>query len=278
MPLSPHELVLAYQRSAKKRFGQHFLTDPSILGRIADAIQLREGDLVLEIGPGPGTLTTTLLQRGAHVHAVEIDRDAIAFLAGELSPGAPLTLTQGDALRVDFEALLAGESRWKCAANLPYNVGTPIFFALTAHRHRFDVLALMFQREVALRMVATPAERDDYGALSLMTRLYYDARLAMTLPPGAFSPPPKVHSALLSLIPIVPTRIPDETVRACFIKLVKASFQQRRKTLLNSLKQVEPDRELLLAALAAAGVPPSERPERLDFEGFFAIAAQLCKS
>lgn len=273
--LNPSELVHAYHTRTKKQFGQHFLTDPGILEGIADAIGLKAGEHVLEIGPGCGTLTSILIAHEAHVHAVEIDRDAADFLTEQFVDNGQLELIRGDALRVDFSEVLAPAPRWKCAANLPYNVGTPIFFELTKYRERFDVLALMFQKEVAQRMVATPEDKKSYGALSLMTQLYHDARIHMTLPPGAFLPPPKVDSSLVVLHPLPESRIPDDEMREFFRRVVKTAFQQRRKTLSNSLKPLCADKPQLQECLESADVSPGERPERVDFDGFLRIAMAL---
>ena len=270
--MTPHELVIAYRTRTKKRFGQHFLSDEGTLHAIADAIALQPGEHVLEIGPGCGTLTSVLIARGARTHAIEIDRDAAAFLREQFVERGQLKLLEGDAMRVDLSALLDEAPRWKCAANLPYNVATPIFFELTRHRARFDLLALMFQKEVALRMVATPEQRKCYGALSLMTRLYYEANVALRLPPGAFLPPPKVDSALVVFEPIAESRIPDEALREVFERVVKTAFQQRRKTLGNALKPMHPDRDAIKRAIASARLEASDRAERVDFEGFVRLA------
>lgn len=272
---TPHDLIKAYQRDAKKRFGQHFLSDPSILERIADAAKVGDGDHVLEIGPGPGTLTSALLARGAHVTAIEIDADAQDFLEEQFGDNPHFTLVRGDALTVNFYEILEKSPTWKCAANLPYNVATPIFFQLTEHNARFEKLALMFQREVALRMVATPEERSDYGVLSLMTQLHHDANIALTLPPGAFFPPPKVHSAVVALTPLENTRIEDPDLRKLFERIIKSAFQKRRKTLPNGLKSLGLEKETLVEAIRSAGVDERARPETLSFDDFVALATAL---
>lgn len=272
---TPNDLIRAYQRRAKKRYGQHFLSDPSILERVADAADVAEGDAVLEIGPGPGTLTWALLARGARVRAVEIDGDAVAFLRELYAERDAFALTEGDALEVEFGPILAEFPRWKCVSNLPYNVGTPIFFKLTEHAACFDVMALMFQREVAQRMVATPEQRADYGILSLMTQLHHDAEIAMTLPPGAFSPPPKVHSAVVRLTPVPGTRIPDAAERALFERVIKAAFQQRRKTLPNGLKGAGFAKAVSREAMEQVGIDARARPEVIDFDGFVALTRAL---
>jgi len=272
---SPHDLIKAYKRDAKKRFGQHFLSDPSILQNIADAADVREGDAVLEIGPGPGTLTSALLARGANVTAIEIDTDAQDFLEEQFGDLPNFTLVRGDALTVNLPELLETAPSWKCAANLPYNVGTPIFFLLTEHAAKFERLALMFQREVALRMVATPEERSDYGVLSLMTQLYHDASIALTLPPGAFFPPPKVYSAVVALSPIEKARIEDPELRRVFERVIKACFQKRRKTLPNGLKGLGIEKASLISAIEGANIDPRARPETLDFDQFVALSEKI---
>lgn len=276
---TPHDLLRAYGLETKKKFGQHFLSDPSILERIADAAKIASGDRVLEVGPGCGTLTWTMLRRGASVHAVEIDAQAAAFLRrvllGSVHSNFAFTLTQEDALRVDFGALLQGHSSWKCVSNLPYNVGTEVFFRLTERASCFASMTLMFQREVAYRMVA-PRGDSHYGVLSLMTQLHYDATIMMDLPPGAFRPPPKVHSALIHLVPVQGGRIRDDAVRHMFVRLVRATFQKRRKKILNGMKSLGYDKEVLEDVLFAAGVDPMLRPEQVDFDGFALLATHLC--
>lgn len=271
---TPHDLVRAYQSRAKKRFGQHFLSDPSILGRIADAGEVADGDHVLEIGPGPGALTWVMLERGAHVTSVEIDRDAQAHLTAQLGGQERFRLVPGDATRLDLTELMGGCSSFKVVANLPYNVGTDIYLALTQSGAPISLMALMFQREVALRMVAEQGA-SEYGSLSLFTRLHHDAEVAMVLPPGAFTPPPKVHSALATFRPVPGTRIPDAARRARFERIVRATFQMRRKTMPNGLKKLGVDKADAAAALEAIGVGAKARPEELTFEDFDALSRAL---
>ncbi|MFP4596951.1 MAG: 16S rRNA (adenine(1518)-N(6)/adenine(1519)-N(6))-dimethyltransferase RsmA [Persicimonas sp.] len=272
---TPGELVRRYERHAKKRFGQHFLDDPSILEAIADAADVDEGDRVLEIGPGCGTLTVTLLRRGAKVTAVELDRDLAAFLRDELVPGRDLELVEGDVLDVDLDELVDEErAPWKCAANLPYNVATEVFFRLADVMDRFSVLALMFQREVAKRFVARVGD-DDYGVLSLMSQLYADSKIVLRLPPGAFRPPPRVHSAVVRFEPVPGTRIPDEELRGVYRHVVRQAFQTRRKTLPNALKSTGVDKSRLKEAIAAVGLDLRVRPERVCFDEFVALAKEL---
>lgn len=283
--LTPGELVRRYQLQAKKRFGQHFLVDPTILGAVAGVADIGAGDRVLEIGPGPGTLTVTMLGLGARVCAVELDRDLAAFLRRELVPEHELTLIEGDILAQDLRAILSDEAiggaadatgarAWKCAANLPYNVATEVFFRLADVVDRFSLLALMFQREVAQRFVADVGD-SDYGVLSLMSRLYTDAEIAMTLPPGAFRPPPRVHSAVVRFAPVAGTRIVDPVLRDDFRKLVRHAFQTRRKTLPNALVSTGVSKERLREAIDAVRLEQSVRPERVHFDQFVQLAALL---
>ncbi len=272
---TPGELVRRYEKRTKKHFGQHFLVDPNILGAIAEAADVRSGDRVFEVGPGCGTLTYTMLERGARVLAVELDRDLAAFLREQLVPGRDLTLVEGDILAQDLDELLGDEEgAWKCAANLPYNVATEVFFRLADVMDRFSCLALMFQREVADRFVARAGD-DDFGVLSLMGRLYADAEVVMTLPPGAFRPPPRVHSAVVRFEPVSGTRIPDEALRASFKQIVRAAFQTRRKTLPNALKSTGVPKPRLKEVIEAVGLDLRIRPERVSFDEFVALADKL---
>lgn len=275
-PLTPGELFRAYQHRTKKRFGQHFLVDPQILDEITVHADIQSGDQVFEIGPGCGTLSLMLLRRGATVKAVELDRDAAAFLRESLEPHYPFELVEADAMSVDFDELLgAQEVPWKVVANLPYNVGTEILFRLLEEGGgRLESMTLMFQREVAQRIVATAGE-DGYGALSLMVQLHSEVHYGMTLAPGAFVPPPKVHSAIVQFLPIRGTRIEDPILRKRFKKIVKGAFQMRRKTLTNGLRALGYEKDVVEGHLKAMGLGAKVRPERISFEDFEALTRRL---
>ncbi|RAL21673.1 ribosomal RNA small subunit methyltransferase A [Lujinxingia litoralis] len=273
--LSPGDLLRSFGQRTKKQFGQHFLVDPRILGEIARLGKVAPGDHVLEVGPGCGTLTLTMLQAGATVDAIEIDRDAVAFLQESLAEDWGFKLHAGDALKADIAGILASRAgTWKAVANLPYNVGTEVTFRLFEQRERLQRMTLMYQREVAQRMVAREGD-DAYGALSVMVRLYADAELVMHLPPGAFVPPPKVHSSVVNFELLPETRIEDEARREFFVKVVKSAFQVRRKTLPNGLKALKLPRERVISAIESAGLSPKVRPERVGFEAFLAVADAL---
>lgn len=272
---TPGDLFRAYEHRTKKRFGQHFLIDPSILDEIVSVADVSSGDPVLEIGPGCGTLSLMLMHRGAEVTAVELDRDAARFLEEALAPHYPFTLHHGDALEVDFKEVLATTPvPWKVVANLPYNVGTEVMFRLFEVSDRIESMTLMFQREVANRIVAEPGE-SGYGVLSLMAQLHSEVHLAMTLGPGAFVPPPRVHSSVVQFRPLEKTRIEDEGIRRVFKKIVRAAFQMRRKTLANGLKSLGCEKEEVEAILESLGLKAKIRPEKLSFQEFQGLAEAL---
>ena len=246
---------------AKKRFGQHFLQG-AWAEKLVDAIQPREDERFLEIGPGPGALTIRLAPRACHVTAIELDPDMVAALQPQLP--ANVTLIEEDVLEADLHSLM-GDQPIRVAGNLPYNVSSPILFRiLTLHRTRGGIrdATFMLQREVAERIEAGPGTKD-YGVLSILVQLHADVRRLLTLPPGAFRPQPKVYSAVVRLAfrpPAVP--LADEPT---FERMVRSMFTQRRKTLANALKPFAESRGRSAAdALTAAGIEPARRPETLQ--------------
>lgn len=265
-PLPPlREVIARHGLAASKALGQNFLFDAQLLARIA-AIP---GDLtdraVLEIGPGPGGLTRALLMGGARVTAVERDRRCIPALA-ELEAAFPgrLRVIEGDALAIDL-ATIAGD-RPHIVANLPYNVGTALLVGWLSAPWRpwWETLTLMFQREVADRIVAPPGT-DAYGRLAVLAQWRAAARIAMPVHRSAFTPPPKVMSAVVS---IVPTNAPEGVALSALERLTAAGFGQRRKMLRQSLRGVPGAAE----ALAAAGVDPTRRAETVTIAEWIAMA------
>ena len=257
-----------HQVQAKKRLGQHFL-EPAWADKVVDAIDPKPGDRFLEIGPGPGALTTRLARRVAHVTAVEVDRAMVAALAPELPPN--VRLVHGDFLEFDASPLLdAGPLR--VAGNLPYNVSSPILFRLVdlwrARRRAGGSAAslvdatVMVQLEVAERIEAGPGTRD-YGVLSILIQLHADVRRRLTLPPGAFRPMPAVRSAVIRIsFRPPPVEVGDE---GALEALVRSIFTQRRKMLANALRPFAESRGRRAASvLEAAGIDARRRPETLQ--------------
>lgn len=269
------EVIAAHGLSARKSLGQNFLLDLNLTGKIAR----RAGDLsacdVLEVGPGPGGLTRALLAEGArHVVAVERDPRCLPALA-EIAEAAAgrLTVLSGDALAIDPAAHLTPPVR--IVANLPYNVGTELlvrWLTPPVWPPFWESLTLMFQREVAERIVAAPGSKA-YGRLSILAQWRTTARIAFDLPPRAFTPPPKVTSAVVHLTRLDEPRFPADP--AVLTRVVALAFGQRRKMLRASLKPLGPDLE---AFLRAAGIPPTERAERVSLEAFCALARAVAAS
>ncbi len=266
------EVIATHQLSARKSLGQNFLLDLNLTAKIAR----QAGDLstcdVLEIGPGPGGLTRGLLSEGARkVVAVEKDTRCIAAL-NDIAAAYPgqLEVINGDALEINPLEHLTPPIR--VAANLPYNVGTELLVRwLTPPEWPpfWQSLTLMFQREVAERIVAQPGSKA-YGRLAILAQWRAEARIAMSLPPGAFTPPPKVSSAVVHLTALPEPRYPADA--STLSRVVAAAFNQRRKMLRASLKGVAPDIE---DRLIAAGIKPTERAEQVPLEAFCALAREV---
>jgi 16S rRNA (adenine1518-N6/adenine1519-N6)-dimethyltransferase len=268
----PRALLAELERSAQKRFGQHFLARPDIIARIVRLAGVKPGDRVLEIGPGLGVLTEALLAAGAEVVAVEVDRVLAAFLRGRFPT---LRLVEADATQVDWGELLGASTppgAWKMVANLPYNVGTPIVMEAAKRPDVFHSLTVMLQAEVVDRMAAGAAD-EAYGAMSLLLQARAEVRTLFSVPPSAFVPPPKVSSSVVQAVLRAEPAVGPGGVTA-FERVVRGAFAQRRKTLRNALGAAlgyaEAER-----ILAEAGIAPGERAERVDAKGFCALAEAL---
>ena len=260
------EVVNTYGLLAQKSLGQNFLFDEQLLTRIAAVPgKLRDAD-VLEVGPGPGGLTRGLLRAGARVTAIEMDRRCLPALAdlGEAFPGQ-LRVIEGDALKIDPATLFAGA--YHIVANLPYNVGTALFtgwLSAPAWPPPWQSLTLMFQLEVAERIIAK-ANGDAYGRLAVLSQWRATPRIAMKVHRSAFTPPPKVMSAIIH---VEPAAMPEGVTPRTLERLTEAAFGQRRKMLRQSLKGLPG----ALPALEALGIDPSRRAETLEIAEFIAIA------
>ncbi|MFN4158387.1 MAG: 16S rRNA (adenine(1518)-N(6)/adenine(1519)-N(6))-dimethyltransferase RsmA [Gemmobacter sp.] len=266
------DVIAAHDLAAKKSMGQNFLLDLNLTFKIARMAGDLTGVDVLEVGPGPGGLTRGLLAAGARrVVAVEKDARCLPALA-QIAAAYPgrLQVVPGDALAVDWAALV--KPPVKVVANLPYNVGTELlvrWLTPAVWPPLWQSLTLMFQKEVAERIVARPGS-GAYGRLAILAQWRCDARIAMTLPPEAFTPAPKVHSAVVNLVALPAPRFAAEA--GVLSRVTAAAFGQRRKMLRSSLRGLAPDIE---ARLEAIGVPPTARAEEVPIEGFCAIARAL---
>jgi 16S rRNA (adenine1518-N6/adenine1519-N6)-dimethyltransferase len=245
----------------KKRLGQHFLTDRHYLQRIVEAIAPAPDDAMLEIGPGPGALTERLATVVRALHVVEIDRELAAALRERFSPEA-VAVHEGDALDFDLATLPAN---LRVVGNLPYNVSTPLLFHVAAFAPRIRDCVFMLQKEVVDRMVAEP-DTPEYGRLSVMLQYRFAMDACLRVPPGAFTPPPKVDSAVVRMAPLREGRVVAKD-EALFERIVLGAFTQRRKTLRNAVRGlVEPE------AFARAGIDPVRRGETLGVAEFVALA------
>jgi len=268
----------------KPKLGQHFLADHSAAGKIVEALGDVSQGTVLEVGPGRGIITSLLAPRTRRVIAIELDRVLAAQLRMKFALRPNVEIIEGDILAIDFSTLFGpkpGSTRpgidfkpepVRVVGNLPYYITSDILLRLFAHRQYFETIVIMLQREVAERLAAAPGT-SDYGLLSATAQLYARVDSLFTLPPGAFSPPPKVHSTVvrLTLAPRIESlRVPEEE----FIKFLKLSFGQKRKTLWNNLKsQYAPD--VLRSALEKTAVKPTVRAEALSLEKSAALFRAL---
>jgi len=252
----------------RKRFGQNFLHDKMVIQRIVNNINPRQGDHIVEIGPGEGALTELVLDKIGAMDVVELDRDLIPLLKIRFVMQQGLSIHQADALKFNFCELKKNEKKLRIIGNLPYNISTPLLFHLFDNSHCIQDMHFMLQKEVVDRIVAKPGD-SAYGRLGIMMQYYCRSEYVFTVKPGAFRPPPKVDSAIVRLIPHEkpPVAVNDFDT---FSKIVNFSFTQRRKTLRNILKG-----KLEASQIEELGIEPTIRPERLSLQDFTKIANRL---
>ena len=278
-PRKTIEVLQKYNFTFQKKFGQNFLIDPHVLDKIIAAAEITKDDFVLEIGPGIGTLTQYLAEAAREVVAVEIDSSLIPILEDTLSSYDNVSVINEDVLKADLKKLAEernGGKPIKVVANLPYYITTPIIMGLFESHVPLKSLTVMVQKEVALRMQAGPGTKD-YGALSLAVQYYAEPYLAANVPPNCFMPRPNVGSAVIRLTRFeeMPVKVKDE---ALLFRLIRASFNQRRKTLQNGLvnsPELDFSKEQVAAAIETLGVSPSVRGEALTLEQFAALCNAL---
>ena len=253
------------QHTPRKRFGQNFLQDQSVIQSIIDAVNPLAGETLIEIGPGLGALTKPLLARCGQLHVVEIDRDIIAKLRINFPDG--MSIHEGDALTFDFNSIPGTK---KIVGNLPYNISTPLLFHLADYSDQVIDMHFMLQKEVVERMVATPSTTD-YGRLSVMLQYSFAMELLFIVPPQAFWPPPKVESAVVRMLP-QPGRCGLAQNVELFAQLVKQAFAQRRKTLRNNLKNLVNQQQF-----DTVGIDPGQRAEDISVQQYVALSNLLNK-
>lgn len=250
---------------ARKRFGQHFLTDPGVVDEIINAICPGDIDTLVEIGPGQAAITAPLLRQSGHLHAIELDRDLTARLRQEFAGESRLTIHEADALRFDYATLGDG---LRIVGNLPYNISTPLMFHLLEYRDRIIDMHFMLQKEVVARMAASPGSKA-YGRLGIMLGCFFDIEALFDVDRSAFDPPPDVTSAIVRLSPL-PHGTYELQNPDTLSKLVATAFSQRRKTIRNSLRKVADE-----TLLESVGIDPQLRPEAIAIAEYVRLANAL---
>jgi 16S rRNA (adenine1518-N6/adenine1519-N6)-dimethyltransferase len=275
-PQNTIEIIQKYNFAFQKKFGQNFLIDPHVLDKIISAAGITKEDMVLEIGPGIGTMTQYLAESAGRVVAVEIDSNLIPILDETLKEYDNVTIINNDILKVDIAALAEqynGGRPIKVVANLPYYITTPIIMGLFESHVPIDNITVMVQKEVADRMQTGPGSKD-YGALSLAVQYYAEPYIVANVPPNCFIPRPNVGSAVIRLTRYAEPPVEVQDPQLMF-RLIRASFNQRRKTLQNGLNnspEIPFSKDQIIEAIAALGVSPTIRGEALDLQQFAQLA------
>ena len=264
------ELVKKYNFKFSKSLGQNFLVDDSVPRDIVAGAEVCKEDLVIEIGPGVGTLTAQLLNEAKRVVAIELDDTLIPILTEELGDHPNFQLIHNDALKVNFNEIIGDEKSVKLVANLPYYVTTPIIVKLLKENYNFKSLTIMIQKEVAERMNAEPNCKD-YGALSLLVQYYCKTSIVRRVPPQCFIPRPKVDSIVIRLDRLEKPRVEVKDEKLLF-EVIRGSFNMRRKTLWNGVKSIGLPKEKLELAFENSGIDQKRRGETLTLEEFAALA------
>ena len=255
--------------TARKRFGQNFLTDHNIINSIVGAIAPDDEHVMVEIGPGLGALTEPVAENIEKLTVVELDKDLVERLQIHPTLKDKLDIHQGDALQFDFSQLVQKDKQLKVFGNLPYNISTPLMFHLFEFSQYIKNMHFMLQKEVVLRLSASPGTKA-YGRLTVMAQYFCQVMPVLEVPPGCFTPAPKVDSAVVRLVPFKTKPYPCKDVEV-LRHLTMTAFNMRRKTLRNNLKQLISD-----ADFALLGIDPTRRPEQISVQEYVALANLLC--
>jgi 16S rRNA (adenine1518-N6/adenine1519-N6)-dimethyltransferase len=246
----------------KKRLGQNFLIDPNILRKIIKTIAPKEGEIIVEIGPGKGALTRHLLESGAVIHAIELDPELVTYLKSEFANYPNFHLYHADAVNFDYSAIISPGQKIKMAGNIPYNITSPLLFRFFEMTENLDRIVLLVQKEIARRICAKPGTKE-YGILSVMSNFYLRSQIEFNVSPNVFRPVPQVTSSVISLVPIENNYTP--VLRKQFNALVRKAFNQRRKILRNSLDLP------IITEIHACPIDLSRRAETLTVAEFIAL-------
>ena len=252
----------------RKRFGQNFLHDQAIIQQIIDVIDPQKGDRIIEIGPGQGALTELLLDELGHIEVIELDRDLVPLLERNMSPHGQIQIYNEDVLKFDFSKLSTAANSLRIVGNLPYNISTPLLFHLMDYLPTIIDMHFMLQKEVVERIVAQPNSKH-YGRLSVMMQYYCEVEYLFTVGPEAFSPPPKVNSAIIRMAPHQSAHIKVKDEKS-LSTVVRQCFAQRRKTLRNNLKGILTEEEI-----KSLEIDPGCRAETLTLADFAKLSDQL---
>jgi 16S rRNA (adenine1518-N6/adenine1519-N6)-dimethyltransferase len=257
-----------FAHKARKRFGQNFLTDQSVIDRIVRNVNAKASDRLVEIGPGQGAITRQLIEACPQLQVIELDRDLVPILLAQFAKYPDFTIHQQDALSFDFSSLMKGDQPLRIVGNLPYNISTPLIFHLLSYQARISDMYFMLQKEVVNRLVAQAGEKN-YGRLSVMVQYYCQVEHLFAVPPQCFDPQPKIDSAIVRLQPY--SQLPYVANNIAHLShLVNLAFQQRRKTLRNTLKQlVDND------TIASLSIDTGLRPENLSVEDYVNLSNTL---
>ena len=267
------EIVKKYNFRFSKSLGQNFLIDETILTDIVEGAEVQKDDLIIEIGPGVGSLTVKLLEKAKKVVSIELDSDLIPILQAELGDEPNFELIHNDALKIDFKEIIGEEKSVKLVANLPYYVTTPIILRLLKEEYEFKSLTIMIQKEVAERINASPNCKE-YGALSLLVQYYCDTEIIRVVSPASFIPRPKVSSMVIKLKKLDEPRVKAKDLDLMF-SIIRNSFNMRRKTLWNGVKFLGLPKDSLEEAFRKAEIDTKRRGETLTLEEFARLSDEI---